>query len=245
MTRKPDRPPPPPADPQEVLAELERLGTEATRDGYARYGIVAPRAWGVTMADIQALARRVGRSHALAAALWKSGWYEARLLAAFVEEPERVTPAQMERWCRDFDNWGICDTVCFKLFDQLPHAWEQVAAWRDRDEEFVRRAAFALLASLALHEKGGGDERFLGALGWIERAAADERNFVRKGVSWALRSIGRRNRTLHVAALAAARRLAAAAEPASRWVGRDALADLTRPQVKKRVAALPRRKRAR
>jgi len=245
MKRSPDRPPPPPADPREVLAELERLGTQETRDGYARYGIVAPRAWGVTMADIQALARRVGRSHALAAALWKSGWYEARLLAAFVEEPERVTPAQMERWCRDFDNWGICDTVCFKLFDQVPHAWEMVAAWRERDEEFVKRAAFALLASLALHDKRAGDERYLASLPWIERAAADERNFVRKGVSWALRSIGRRNRALHAAALAAARRLADSAQPAARWVGRDAFGDLTRPLVKQQLAAQPRRKRAR
>lgn len=245
MKRTPDRPPPPPADPQEVLAELERLGTPGTRDGYARYGIVAPRAFGVAMADIQRVAQRVGRSHSLAGALWKSGWYEARLLAAFVEEPERVTPAQMERWCRDFDNWGICDTVCFKLFDQVPHAWEKVAAWSDRDEEFVKRAAFALLASLALHAKGGGDERFLASLAWIERAAADERNFVRKGVSWALRSIGRRNRALHVAALAAARRLADSTQPAARWVGRDALGDLTRPAVKQRIAAPPRRKRAR
>jgi len=245
MKRSSVPPPPPAADLQEVLAELERLGTQETRDGYARYGIVGPRAFGVAMADLQALARRLGRSHALAGALWRSGWYDARLLAAFVEEPERVTPAQMERWCRDFDNWGICDTVCFKLFDQVPHAWAMVAAWRDRDEEFVKRAAFALLASLALHEKGGADERFLASLPWIERAAADGRNFVRKGVSWALRSIGRRNRALHAAALAAARRLADSAEPAARWVGRDALGDLTRPRVKQQLAAQPRRRRAR
>ena len=225
------RPPARTVDPQAVLAELEGLGTAGTRDGYARYGIVAPRAWGVTMADIQGLARRVGRSHALAAALWKSGWYEARLLAAFVEEPERVTPEQMERWCRDFDNWGICDTVCFKLFDQVPHAWTKVAEWSDRPEEFVKRAAFALLASLALHDQRATDAPFIASLSRIERAAADERNFVKKGVSWALRSVGRRSRALHAAATALARRLAAAPEAAPRWVGRDAVRDLTRPAV--------------
>jgi 3-methyladenine DNA glycosylase AlkD len=144
------------------------------------------------MADIQSLARRLGRNHELAAALWETGWYEARLLAAYVAEPEHITPAQMDRWCRDFDNWGTCDTVCFVLFDRSPHAWRKVEQWSGRRDEFARRAAFALLASLALHDRGTADAPFERGLALIEDAATDERNFVKKAVSWALRSIDSR-----------------------------------------------------
>jgi 3-methyladenine DNA glycosylase AlkD len=209
-----------------ILAALERLGTRRTRDGMARYGIHAERAYGVTMAAIQKLAKEIGRDHALAEALWSSGWYEARLLAAFVDEPERVTAAQMDRWCRDFDNWAVCDTVCFKLFDRTAHAYAKVERWSNRRKEFEKRAAFALLASLALHDKRAGDEAFARTLPLIERAASDDRNFVKKAVSWALRSIGRRNAALRVSASALARRLAGSADPAPRWVGKDALRDL-------------------
>src|SRR5262249_60696500 len=135
-------------------------------------------------------------------------WYEARMLATFVDEPELVTPAQMDRWCRDFDSWAICDTACFHLFDRTPHAWRKVAQWSRRRDEFAKRAAFALLACLALHDKNAGDEPFLKCLPLVESAAEDERNFVKKGVSWALRLIGRRNLKLNAAAVAIAKRLA-------------------------------------
>ena len=213
---------------QAVLAWLERRGSKRNRDGMARYAIVADKVFGVSVGTLRQLARRLGRSHPLALALWQSGWYEARMLAAFVDEPARVTPAQMDRWCRDFDNWAICDTVCFHLFDRTPHAWRKVAQWSSSREEFVKRAAFALLASLALHDKGAADGPFLRVLPLVERAAPDERNFVKKGVSWALRSIGRRNAALNAAAIKVARRLEASPEGAARWVGRDALRDLTR-----------------
>ena len=121
------------------------------------------------MANIQRLAKRLGRDHDLAAALWETEWYEARLLTSFVDDPARVTSAQMDRWCRDFDNWGICDTVCFFLFDRTPFAWDKVAKWSDARPEFVKRAAFALLASLAGHDKETGDDRFLQSLELIER----------------------------------------------------------------------------
>ena len=125
------------------------MSTKRDRDNLARFGITASKAFGVSMANIQVLAKRLGRNHELAAALWDTGWYEARMLTSFVDEPARVTPAQMDRWCRDFDNWGICDTVCFHLFDRTPHAWAKVAQWSGKRDEFVKRAAFALLASLA------------------------------------------------------------------------------------------------
>jgi 3-methyladenine DNA glycosylase AlkD len=207
----------------------------------ARYGIVAPKVFGVSVSALQQLAKRVGRDHDLAAALWETGWYEARMLTAFVDDPARVTPAQMDRWARDFDNWAICDTVCFHLFDRTPHAWRKVEVWSDRRAEFVRRAAFALLAGLALHDKTTGDDPFLRSLAWIERAASDDRNFVKKGVSWALRTIGRRNPALNAAAVDTARRLVDSPEPAARWIGRGGLKELTSPAVRKRLAAPPRR----
>jgi 3-methyladenine DNA glycosylase AlkD len=212
---------------QSALSWLERVGTQHDRENLAKFGITASKAFGVSIANIQVLAKRLGRNHELAAALWKTGWYEARLLTSFVDEPARVTPAQMDRWCRDFDNWGICDTVCFHLFDRTPHAWAKVAQWSAKRDEFVKRAAFALLASLALHDKSAGDEPFVRSLPLIERAATDERNFVKKGVSWALRGVGRRNAALNTAAVRVARRLSASPEAAARWVGRDALKELT------------------
>ena len=201
------------------------------------YAIPSDKAFGASVGSLQKLAKTLGRSHALAGALWESGWYEARMLAAFVDEPERVTSAQMDRWCRDFDNWGICDTVCFHLFDRTPHAFRKVAAWARSPREFERRAAFALLASLAGHDRASGDEPFARCLPLVEAAAGDDRNFVKKGVSWALRMVGRRSRALHAASVALARRLAASTEASARWIGRDALRDLTKPAVTKRLKA--------
>ena len=221
---------------QAALSSLEKMSVKHDRDNLGRFGITASKAFGVSMANIQKLAKRFGRNHKLAAALWDTGWYEARMLTAFVDEPERVTAAQMDRWCRDFDNWAICDTLCFKLFDRTPHAWARVAQWSGKPDEFVKRAAFALLASLALHDKGAADKVFLESLRLIERAASDDRNFVKKGVSWALRSIGRRSAGLNAAALIVARRLSESPEASARWVGKDALRDLT----KRRSARLQR-----
>jgi 3-methyladenine DNA glycosylase AlkD len=229
---------------REVLRVLERKGSKRNRDGMARYGIVAPKVFGVSVGTLRQLGKRLGRNHALAAELWKSGWYEARMLAAFVEEPERVTPAQMERWARAFDNWAICDTVCFHLFDKTPHAWSKLAAWADRPEEFVKRSTFALLASLSVHDKKAEDGGFLRGLRLVEQAADDERNFVKKAVSWALRSIGKRSPMLHAASLEVAGRLAIRPAPAARWVGKDALRELSSPAVRRRLAAREARRKA-
>ena len=196
----------------------------------ARYAIPSDKAFGVSMGNMQLLAKRLGRNHELAAALWDTGWYEARMLASFVDEPARVTPAQMDRWCRDFDNWAICDTVCFHLFDRTPHAWRKVAQWSRRRDEFVKRAAFALLWGLTVHDKGADDEPFLQGLLLVERAASDERHFVKKAVNMALRAIGKRNPALNAAAVAVAQRLADSPQAAARWVGKDALRELTSPE---------------
>ena len=178
------------------------------------------------MGAIRKLAKDLGRDHDLALALWDSGWYEARMLACFVDEPERVTPAQMDRWARDFDNWAICDTACFHLFDRTPHAFPKIKQWSRRKDEFVKRAAFALLASVALHQKKLSDEPFLESLPLIETASTDERNFVKKGVLWALRGVGGRNARLHAEAITVAERLAASPDSTPRWIGKTALREM-------------------
>ena len=219
---------------KDALDWLERHGSRSGLEGMARFNIRADKAFGVPMRQIQALAKQLGRDHDLAAALWDSGWYEARLLAAYVDEPARVTSAQMDRWCRDFDNWGVCDTVCFVLFDRTRHAWKKVHSWAGRHEEFEKRGAFALLWALTVHDKVSGDAPFLGGLALIERAASDDRHFVRKAVDMALRAVGKRNAALNAAAVEVARRLAASADRTSQWVGRHALRELATKRFRKR-----------
>jgi 3-methyladenine DNA glycosylase AlkD len=223
-------------DKNEVLKWLERRGTRRNVEGMARYGIVARHAFGVSVGTLRTLARRLGKDHALALELWDTGWYEARLLAALVDDPERVTRRQMNAWAAGLENWADCDTVCFHLFDRTPFAFEKARQWAASPREFVKRAAFALMASVALHDKLAPDKSFLAFLPIIERAASDERNFVKKGVNWALRSIGRRNPALNAAALVTARRLARSKKAACRWVGKDALRELESPKVRARLA---------
>ncbi len=220
-----------------TVASLNRQGTQRARDGMARYAIPSNQAFGVPVGTLQRLARRLGRDHELAAGLWDTGWYEARMLASFVDEPARVTAAQMDRWCRDFDNWALCDTACFALFDRTPHAWRKVEQWARRRDEFVKRAAFALLWGLSVHDKQAGNAPFVHGLRLVERAATDERHFVRKAVNMALRAVGKRHPALNAAAVTVARRLADSLDASARWVGKDALRELTSPAVTRRLAA--------
>ena len=219
---------------REALEWLERKSTRRDRENLKRFGINATNAIGVSMANIQTLGKRLGRSHELAEALWDTRCYEARLLASFVDEPERVTPAQMDRWCRDFDNWGVCDTVCFFLFDRTPHAYRKVEQWSGKREEFVKRAAFALLASLAGHDKQASDAAFLKTLPLIERAATDDRNFVNYGENWALRRIRTRSAALNKASLTLAHQLSESEHPSARWIARETIKDLSRPAKARR-----------
>ena len=189
------------------------------------------------MATLKQYAKTLGRDHDLASALWKTGWTDARMLAALVGEPHRVTAAEMDAWCRDFDSWGIVDTVCFTLWDQSPLAWKQARRWVKRKPEFEKRAGFVLMACLAAHDKRAKDAGFRGFLPLIETGASDNRNIVKKGVSWALRHIGHRNAKLHAAAVKTAKRLAGSEHATRRWVGKDALRDLLRPAVVRKVGA--------
>jgi 3-methyladenine DNA glycosylase AlkD len=213
-----------------VAAALAALRAKSTRhdlDNLARFGIEATRPLGVSMANMKVIAKGIGRDHALALALWDTGIYEARMLATLIDDPAKVSAAQMDAWCRDFDNWGIVDTACFALFDRTAHAWSKVAQWAKRRHEFQKRAAFALLWGLTVHDKVAADAKFLEGLALIERAASDDRHFVKKAVSMALRATGKRNAKLRVAAVEVSRRLAGSQDAKARWVGKDALRDLT------------------
>jgi 3-methyladenine DNA glycosylase AlkD len=220
---------------ESALAWLKAHATEANRAGMARYAIPSDRAYGVMMKDIKALGANLGHDQALAMALWTTGVYEARMLASFVGDSKQLTPAQMEAWCREFDNWAVCDAMCFNLFDRSPHAWTKVTEWSSRRNEFEKRTAFALLWSLTVHDKRAGDEPFLHGLTLIEREAEDERKFVKKAINMALRAVGKRNRALNAAAVVVARRLAGSKNATARWVGKDALRELTSAGVAKRL----------
>ena len=201
-------------------AIVEAMGT--------RYGIHTKQALGVPMNKIKQLGKELGVDHGLAAALWSTGWYEARILASMVDDPEAVTSEQMDAWVEEFDNWAIVDTVCFNLFDRTSHAWDKVHQWAGREEEFVKRTAFALLWSLAAHDADAADAQFLHGLELIERESTDGRPLVGKAIAMALRAVGKRRRSLRPVTLELAQRLAASSDPAARRIGRPAARELSR-----------------
>jgi 3-methyladenine DNA glycosylase AlkD len=211
----------------ETLRGLEAQADPTVRDQLGpRYGIHTTSALGVPMSAIKAVGKRLGKDHELALGLWGTGVYEARTLAGFVDDPALVTAAQMDAWVADFDNWAIVDSTCFNLFDRVPAAWDKVPEWAIREEEMVKRAAFALLWSLALHDRRAADARFAAALPLIEPAATDQRHLVEKAVSMALRAVGKMRPALRADCVAIAERLAASSDPPSRRVGRPALKEL-------------------
>jgi 3-methyladenine DNA glycosylase AlkD len=221
---------------ESIIAELKAQANPANVAGMARFGINPKNTLGVSIPLLRAMAKRIGRDHALARGLWASGIHEARILAALVDDPAEVAEAQLERWARDFDSWDVCDGVCGNLFDRTPFAAAKAVEWSARDEEFVKRAAFVLMAALAVHDKKATDERFRKFLPLIEREATDERNFVKKAVNWALRQIGKRNRALNGAAIAAAKRIRKIDSKSARWIAADALRELESEAVRGRLS---------
>ena len=221
---------------EEVLARLRALADPARVDGMARYGIGAGTTWGVTVADLRALAKHLDRDHALAAALWDTGVHEARILASMVDQPALVDAEQFERWAADFASWDLCDQVCTNLFRASPPAWAKAAEWSRRSEPFVKRAGFTLMAVLAVGDKQADDDRFAAFLDDVARSADDDRPLVRKGASWALRQIGKRNAALHTRAVDTALALHASGGRGARWVADDALRELRSPKVRARIA---------
>ena len=225
-------------DPNRLQAALKLLHEHARPGelaGMARFGIVGDNRLGLSMPAMRSIAKTLGQDHALATALWDTGIPDARIVAGMVAEPARLTSRQMDAWARDFASWDVCDQVCGSAFLASPLAWRKVPVWAGRQDEFVRRAAFALLATLAVHDKAASNAPFMDALNVIEAAADDERNFVKKAVNWALRNIGKRNQALNDAAIACARRIQLQGSRAARWIAADALRELSSVAVQKRL----------
>lgn len=221
-----------------VAEVVDRLKSQARPDqleGMARYGIRVDRRLGVSIPELRRLARELGRDHRLALALWRTGIAEARILASMVDDPASLTEAQMEEWVKDFDSWDVCDQVCDNLFEKAPFVWKKIADWSAREEEFVKRAAFALMACLAWHDKKAGDARFIGLFPLIVRGSTDERNYVKKAVNWALRNIGKRNPRLNRESVAVAREIQRLDSKAARWIAADAIRELEGQAVQARL----------
>ena len=219
----------------EVLARLEALESPKDREGMARFGINPDHALGISVTKLRAIARELGSDHDLALELWSSGIHEARILATIVDDPTRVSREQMESWVVDFDSWDLCDQACMNLFWRAEDGVEMAFEWAERDEEFVKRAAFALMARFATKRARAPDELLESFLPIIERASDDDRNFVCKAVNWALRGIGKRNLHLNELAIECAERIRARDSRAARWIANDALRELASDKVRARL----------
>jgi 3-methyladenine DNA glycosylase AlkD len=225
---------------ERLLETLRAHANPANVAGMARYGINTTGTLGVPVHVLRRIAKEAGRDHELAVALWNSGIHEARILATLVDELARVTARQMNSWARDLDSWDVCDQVCQNLFRYTPMAFAKAAQWARAKPEFVRRAGFALMAGLAAKANDAADEQFAAFLPLIAEAAGDDRNLVRKGINWALRQIGKRNRRLHKMAIAAAAQIGKQDSRSARWIAADALRELRNPATMGRIP--PKRK---
>ena len=205
------------------------------REGMARFGINPKNTLGISIYKLRPMAKEIGYDHKLALKLWASGIHEACILAVFIDDPELVTPMQMESWAKDFDSWDVCDQACTSLLDGTQFAWTKATEWAKRDEEFIKRGAFALMAGLAVHDKKATDADFSKLFPIIKSASTDERNFVRKAVNWALRNIGKRNLALNKKAIACAKEIQKLDSKAARWIAADALRELQGEKVQERL----------
>ena len=224
----------------QIMEELKTQADPASLSGMERYGINTDNALGVKIPNLQALAKKIGNDHKLAYELWDTGINESRILAAMIDEPDKVDQKQMNAWVKDLNSWDVCDQVCSRLFDHTAHAWQMVEEWSSRHEEFVKRAAFTMMATLAVHDKRSRDGRFEMLIPLIKRESSDSRNYVRKAVNWALRQIGKRSRYLNSIAIRTAHELENSEDRTSRWIARDALRELTGEKVQSRFYEMER-----
>jgi 3-methyladenine DNA glycosylase AlkD len=220
---------------EEVIQKLHLLANPENVKGMARYGISQKNNLGISIYHLRPLAKEIGKNHALALKLWDSQIHDARLLACFIDDPEKVTPDQMDAWAEDFDSWDICDQACTSLFDLSPFAYEKVFQWADHEKEFVKRAAFSLIAGLAVHDKKASDQVFEQFFPLLITHSGDNRNYVKKAVNWALRNIGKRNRSLNKTAILTAKEIQKINVPSARWIASDAIRELTSEKIQQRL----------
>jgi 3-methyladenine DNA glycosylase AlkD len=220
---------------KDVLNRLESKAEPEQLAGMAKYGIATERRLGISVPDMRKLAKELGRNHKLALDLWRTGIAEARIVAGMVGDPAKLTEQQMEEWVKDIDSWDVCDQVCMNLFEKNRLVWKKIIDWSEREEEFVKRTAFSLIACLAWHDKKASDDRFIELLPIIVREASDDRNFVKKAVNWALRNIGKRNLNLNEAAINTAKEIKRLDSKAARWIAADAIRELESDAVQSRL----------
>jgi 3-methyladenine DNA glycosylase AlkD len=220
---------------KDVLDKLQSKAQPEQLKGMAKYGMTVEQRLGVSVPDMRKLAKEIGRDHKLALDLWRTGIAEARILAGMVGDPAKLTEEQMEDWVKGINSWDVCDQVCMNLFEKNQLAWKKIVDWSEREEEFVKRTAFSLIACLAWHDKKASDEKFIELFPIIIREAKDERNFVKKAVNWALRNIGKRNLNLNEAAINTAREIKRLDSKAARWIAADAIRELESENIQKRL----------
>lgn len=220
---------------KEILKKLKSLANPKALKGMTRFGINPHNTLGIPMYALRDMAKEIGRNHKLAHQLWNSKIHEARLLAGFIGEPDKMSEKQMEKWVEDFDSWDICDQLCGNLFDKTRFAYKKVFEWSKREEEFVKRAGFVLIATLSVHDKRAKDKKFEQFFPIIKKHSIDERNFVKKAVNWALRQIGKRNISLNKKSIKVAREIQRIDSKSARWIASDALRELKSEKVQKRL----------
>ena len=219
----------------EVIAQLRSMSRPENKDGMARYGINVDKAFFVSMPELRALAKELKKDHELALALWDTEYHEAKILAGLIDDPLLVTEAQMDKWVAGFDSWDVCDQCCSNLFDKTQYSYGKALAWTQDEREYVRRAGYVMMATLAVHDKKAPDKIFELFFPFIVKGSLDERNFVKKAVNWALRQIGKRNFELNAKAIATAKQIQAMDSKSARWIATDALKELQSPAVQKKI----------
>jgi 3-methyladenine DNA glycosylase AlkD len=220
---------------KDVLYKLQSKAQPGQLKAMAKYGMTIEQRLGVSVPDMRKLAKEIGKDHNLALELWRTGVAEARIVAGMIDDPDKLTEEQMEDWVKDINSWDVCDQVCMNLFEKNRLAWKKIVDWSEREEEFVKRTAFSLIACLAWHDKKASDGQFVELLPLIIRGATDERNFVKKAVNWALRNIGKRNLNLNKAAINTAKKIQRLESKAARWIAADAIKELESKGIQKRL----------
>lgn len=220
---------------QSLKKQLQESGDPESISAMAKFGITPEQTYGVKIPRLRAIAKEYQKNHELALALWQINNRETRILAAMIDDPKQLTEEQMEAWAEEFSYWEICDQVCMNLFEKHPLAWQKAIEWSDHENEGKKRAAFVLMARLAVSDKKAPDDRFEPFFPLILRESTDERNLVRKAVNWALRQIGKRNQTLNHKAIRVGEEIAALDSKSARWIATDALRELKSEAVQKRL----------
>lgn len=220
---------------EQVLAELKKHTNKKNLAGMSRFGINTEKAFGISIPILRALAKEIGKDHKLAVELWKSEFHEARILCSMIAEADKVTPALMNKWAKDFNSWDLCDQCCNNLFVFTPFSLDKILEWNDSPLEYVKRASFVLIAVSAVHNKAWSDKDFTGFLPLITKHSADERNFVKKAVNWALRSIGKRNVRLNRIAIQFSEELSESTAKSAKWIALDSLKELTNKKIQLRL----------